>query len=92
MDQRIKADTVFTSSGYTKDQYMFFTAMMEAIQHETMSRPSITNGDVVAILSRMIGMAIARSGPDQDALRRMVTENIQTNKGPSCPHFGSGTK
>ena len=77
MDQRIKADTVFTSSGYTKDQHAFFTAMMEAIQHETTSRPSITNGDVVAILSRMIGMAIARSGPDQDALRRIVSDNIQ---------------
>jgi len=61
----------------TKDQEEFFKAMMEAIQAETTARPSITNADVVAILSRMIGMAIAKSGPDRETLRLCMLDNVK---------------
>lgn len=60
----------------TKDQEAFFVGMMDAIKEQTTMRPSITNADVVAILSRMIGMAIARSGEDAPILRKAMRENV----------------
>ncbi len=62
----------------TRDQLEFFTGMMDAIKEQTTMHPSITNADCVAILSRMIGMAIARSGvEDRPMLLKSMNDNVR---------------